>query len=115
MLSYFCDSSSTPASVLRSVLAQLLHPHAKPDFKEQITEVVEKLSLDSHSAPLDTAYRLWDRVTAIVEDAPQITLIVDGLDELPRKYLSPQEFDCPSRLMELTALMSGYIRLLVLS
>lgn len=50
-----------------------------------------------------------------MEDAPPITLIVDGLDELPRKYLLPHEFDFPSWLMELTALMSGYIRLLVLS
>ena len=116
LLSYFCDSSSTPALVLRSVLAQLLlHPRAEADLKDQITEMVEQLSSDSHSAPLDTTYRLWDRVATIVEDAPPITLIVDGLDELPRKYLLPHEFDFPSRLIELTALMSGHIRLLVLS
>ncbi len=116
VVNYFCDSGSTPASVLRSVLAQLLiHPRAEPGLQEQITETVEQLSPYSYPAPLDATYRLWDRVTAIVEDAPPITLIVDGLDELPSKYLMPHEFDFPSRLIELTELMSGYIRLVVLS
>ena len=116
VLSYFCDSSSTPALVWRSVLVQLLlHPRAEPGLKEQITEMVEQLSSDSLSGPFDTTYRLWDKVTAIVEDAPPIALIVDGLDELPRKYLLAHEFDFPSQLMELTTLMSGYVRLLVLS
>lgn len=116
VLSHFCDASSTPASVLRSVLAQLLlHPRAERDLKEQITETVEQLSPDSHSAPLDPTYRLWDKVIKIVEGAPPITLVIDGLDELPSKYLLPAEFDFPSRLMELTAVMAGYIRLLVLS
>lgn len=50
-----------------------------------------------------------------MEDAPPITLVVDGLDEVPSKYFLSYEFDFPSRLMELTSLMSGYIRLHVLS
>jgi Cdc6-like AAA superfamily ATPase len=67
VLSYFCDASSTPASVLRSVLSQLLlHPRIEPDLKEQITEMVEQLSSDSilHLWILRTDYgiglrRLW--------------------------------------------------------
>lgn len=116
MLSHFCDAGSSPASVLRSILAQLLlHPQAEKDLKDKITKTVGQLSSDTNSAPLDASYRLWDKVTAIVEDAPPITLVIDGLDELPNKYLLPQEFNFPFRLMELTGIMAGYVKLLVLS
>lgn len=114
VLSYFCDTSSSPASVLQSLLAQLLlHPSAGPHLKEKITEIVEQYSSDS--TPLDISYRLWDRSAAILGDAPPITLVIDGLDELPSKYLLPQEFDFPCRLSELPTALGGYIRLLVIS
>ncbi|KAH8589899.1 NACHT and ankyrin domain protein [Bisporella sp. PMI_857] len=116
VLSYFCSANSTPASVTISILSQLLHhPLAQTNLREEISGTLDQLAPDAHATPLDPIYRLWDKVIAIVEDAPPITLVIDGLDEMPSKYLLSQEFDFLARLMELTTVMAGFLRLLVSS
>ena len=116
VLSYFCNASSTPASIFKSLLSQLLHhPLADTELQNQISETVARLAPDTHghAVPLDPTYRIWDNVIAIVGNAPPITLVIDGLDEMPSKYLGSQEFDFPSHLSELTTVMTGYLRLLI--
>lgn len=118
VLSYFCNASSTPASLFHSLLSQLIyHPLIETDLKNKISVTISRLEPDTHghAVPLDPTYLLWDNIITIVENGPPITLVIDGLDEMPPKYLVSQEFDFPYQLLELTTVMTGYLRLLISS
>ena len=116
VLSCFCDASSTPSSVLQGLLAQLVgQPDLDEDVRNIIIEAVGESSAGKPGMPSDVSFKLWDVMATVVEQGPPLTILVDGLDELPTKYLEPPEFDLGARLVNLTALVSGYVRVLILS
>ena len=116
ILSYFCDGVSTPSSILQALLAQLIsNPRVPTELKNEVSETIARLSPDSRAVSFDVSFKLCDTLVHAVERGPPLTIIVDGLDELPNRYLQPPDFDFPSRLVELTTLLSGYARVLVLS
>ncbi|KAK4448453.1 NACHT and ankyrin domain protein [Podospora aff. communis PSN243] len=114
----YCDSSSTPKSLLQTALSCLLSKGTpSEDLKGRLSAVLEfaNESSSASSPPSDTSYKLWDRFVDIIQASSPITLVVDGLDELPDQYLGRQEFDLARRLVELTSFPTERVRLLVLS
>lgn len=118
--SCYCDATSTPVSMLRSVFSQLLakgspSQELKGRLSTALQEMDKLLSAPTSSPPSESSFRFWDRFVEIIEVAPPITLIIDGLDELATKYLAAHEFNMAGRLVDLTGVPAGCIRLLVLS
>ncbi|KAK1830704.1 NACHT and ankyrin domain protein [Podospora conica] len=118
VMSCYCDAASTPASILRTALTQLLaSTSATEELHGRLSTALELVDQTPPPAspPSDPSYRAWDRFVEVIEACPPITLIVDGLDELSNKYLATHEFDMPGRLVDLTGVPAGCVRLLVLS
>lgn len=115
VLTTSCTAASTPTSIVHRLTAQLLQSEqTSDDLKGKAASVIENTS-NTSPVPYDVSYLAWDGMTAIVEESQRLTLIIDGLDEVSDEFLSRQNFDLPSKLVELTTILAGNVRLLVLS
>jgi hypothetical protein len=113
--SYFCDEYSSPDSIMRSVLGQLLEtPRFEPEAQAKINEELEGL-LEIPPGAVDTTYKLWEKLSAVSKTAPAFSLIIDGLDEVSSKSLLGPDFKFLVPLIDLATSSAGKIRLLVTS
>lgn len=103
VFSHFCDANSTPSSVIRSILNQLqLQPSLGEKVRENVLSSIAEPSSGDQSLPLDVSHKLWETLSGVLPELPNVTLVLDGLDELPEKYLQPTDFDFPSKLANLS-------------
>lgn len=116
VLAASCTAASTPTSIVQTLIAELLqNGQTSEELKTKATALIENTSGVKSPVPYDLSYLAWDDLTSIVEESQKLSLIVDGLDELSEEFLSRQSFDLPSKLVELTTILAGNVRLLVLS
>ncbi|KAH8647850.1 hypothetical protein BX600DRAFT_475934 [Xylariales sp. PMI_506] len=117
VLTCFCHAFSTPTSIVQTLLAQLSRDdeHCAEEMRARAAEIVRETTTAEQSVPFEVEYKFWDSLRSVITSGPRLTLVVDGLDELSPKYLSTPEFDLPARLVDLTTIMEGYVRLIVLS
>jgi len=114
-ISYFCDEYSSPDSIMRSVLAQLVdNPKFEPAVLLKIKEELEGL-LEITPGAVGMTYKLWDKLSAILQMAPAFSLIIDGLDEVPSKSLIGPDFKLLTSLIEMVTSSTQNIRFLVTS
>lgn len=100
VISYFCSQHSTPGSIMRSVLAQLLeHPSLELSIRDDLVGDLEGL-LETSSGIADNTFKLWDKFKVLSQTAPNFSLVIDGLDELPDEKLGEATLDLPSRLLQ---------------
>ncbi|KAF1962459.1 NACHT and ankyrin domain protein [Byssothecium circinans] len=103
VFSYFCDANSTPSSLIRSLLVQLQqHPALGEETRVKVISSTTEPSSGDLSLPLDITHKLWDTLSGVLPEIPNTTLIIDGIDELPERFLQPQDFDLPSKLATLS-------------
>ena len=115
-LAYFCDANSTPTSVIRSLLLQLLQfPELGNETKAIVTEAASEVSPGDHASPLDATHRLWDTLSSVLPNLHNPTLVVDGVDEISGSHLQQLSFDLPSKLVELTETNDKSTKLLLSS
>lgn len=116
VLTTHCTAQSTPALLVHDLAAQLIScPEARDLVKIRASKLVDNTDTGTASLPYDASYKIWDEFRFIVKESPRLMLIIDGLDELPDESLSHLKFDLPSKLVELTTILAGHVRLLVLS
>ncbi|KAF2269169.1 hypothetical protein CC78DRAFT_453664 [Lojkania enalia] len=115
-LFYFCDANSTPESVFRSLLVQMLQFHEiGDDLRAIIARSTAEASPGDQEPPLDLTYKLWDTISDILTEFPDVTFVIDGLDEIAEGYLQPGNFDLPSKLIQLTSIDGKANKLLLSS
>jgi len=115
-VSCFCDAVSTPASMFRGIFNQLSQsPSIGDETKRLITETSTRVSVDSGISPVDLSYKLWEGLVSIVSHIPRFRLVVDGVDEMASSYLAPEESSFVSRLINLTTVPGGHVRIVILS
>ncbi|EFY87833.1 NACHT and Ankyrin domain protein [Metarhizium acridum CQMa 102] len=116
VLTTHCTAQSTPELLVHDLAAQLVsRPEVSDPLKIRASKLVDDKYKDTASLPYDASYKTWDEFRFIVGESSRLTLIIDGLDELPNESLSHLKFDLPSRLVELTTTLAENVRLLVLS
>lgn len=115
-LSYFCDANSTPSSVIRSILLQLLqYPGLGEEVRDSVISSTAVPSSGDQNPPLDATHRLWDTLSNVLSGLPNVTLVIDGLDELPDRFLLPSDLDFPSKLATLSNINDTHTKLLLSS
>ncbi|KJK82713.1 hypothetical protein H634G_01850 [Metarhizium anisopliae BRIP 53293] len=116
VLTTHCTAQSTPALLVHDIAAQLIScPETRDLDKIRVSKLIDNTNPGTASLPYDASYKIWDEFRFLVKESPRLTLIIDGLDELPDESLSHLKFDLPSKLVELTTILAGHVRLLVLS
>ncbi|KID73514.1 Vegetative incompatibility protein HET-E-1 [Metarhizium brunneum] len=116
VLTTHCTAQSTPAVLVHDLAAQLIScPETRDLVKIRVSKLIDNTNPGTASVPYDASYKIWDEFRFIVKESPRLTLIIDGLDELSDESLSHLKFDLPSKLVELTTILAGHVRLLVLS
>jgi hypothetical protein len=100
VLSYFCDEYSSPETILRSLLTQLLQ-NSRLD-PQRCSLVADELSglLEIQPQEHDIPYMLWEKLLAVT-DKLSLYLVLDGLDELRREHLDGQGLNLPAMLADI--------------
>lgn len=116
VLTSYCTARSTPVSIVHGLAAQLVQSDKiSESVSAKLDNLVKNSSPDQGAVPYDAIYRVWDGLTSTIEESPRLSIVVDGLDEVPDEFLSHQKFNLSSKLVELTTILAGNVRLLVLS
>jgi len=110
-ISYFCDAFSTPASIVRSFLAKILRDALVTE--RQRNGLIEVLSSQQPGTD-EFAFLLWDKLFEWSRSGGSFVVILDGLDEMQRKYCG-QDFNILARLRSLVTSNEGGGKLLVSS
>jgi hypothetical protein len=112
----FCDAESTPSTVIQSILSQVTTASVLPDgTRVGITQSASEASPGGRTVPLDATHRLYDTLSTVVSSLPDLTLVIDGLDEIPERYLRASDFDLTSKLVALMSQGNGHMRVLISS
>lgn len=111
ILSYFCDSYSTPGSIARSLLEQLSQ---HPSVGATQASIASALARDTSLAE-EGEFQLWDKLTEVLQLAIPAIIVVDGLDELALKFVRDYEYRTPARLIGLVEPEGTKARLLLSS
>jgi hypothetical protein len=111
----FCDADSTPSTVIQSILGQVTTASVLPDdTRVGIIQSASEASPGGRTVPLDAAHRLYDTLSTVVSSLPDSTLVIDGLDEIPERYLRASDFDLTSKLVALRSQGDGHTHTRVL-
>lgn len=115
-VSCVCDTFSTPTSMVRGILEQLSRSKAVGRAAKRIIAIMEKsIPACDIVSPVDVSYKLWDVLVSVIPHAPQLTFVVDGVDEMAETYLIPHESSLVCRLVHLTSVFGGCVRVVILS
>jgi hypothetical protein len=74
ILGCFCDASSTPSSVLRTLLVQLVtQPDLESDLRDKAATAISDAASTGTQTPFDLSYKLYDPVRTIAGQVPRRT------------------------------------------
>lgn len=112
-VSYFCDAYSHPASMARSFAGQLL----RNDRVQQSLRSDLAITLETkYAGNADQGgFREWDSLLQILKDVKEINIVIDGLDEISKKFTQESDSSLPTRLINLVAPDQYKVKLLVSS
>lgn len=108
VLAYFCDANSTPSLIMRSILSNLLqHPALKEETRKKVVDSLKEPLSGDQVLPVNVSHKLWETFRNALPELSNVTILLDGLDELPENYLQPMDFDLPSKLASLPSINSN--------